>query len=56
MDDTWLKDDNFVDNLESMLEDKLFDHDQKKVIQRVDTHKEPEQKLTELKADVKKFY
>ena len=32
MDDTWLEASVFVDNLEALLVDKLYGHDQKKMI------------------------
>jgi hypothetical protein len=32
MDDTWLDSDSFISNLDAMLGDKLYGHDQKKMI------------------------
>jgi hypothetical protein len=32
MDDTWLDSDSFISNLDAMLGDKLYSHDQKKMI------------------------
>lgn len=39
-----------------MLGDKLYDHDQKKMIQKVDMGKEPEEKLTKIRQELFDFY
>lgn len=46
MDDTWIEERHLADYLSSLLGDKLFSHDQKKMIQKVNMRKEPEEKLT----------
>ena len=56
MDDTWLEASVFVDNLEALLVDKLYGHDQKKMIQKVDMGKEPEMKLTQIRNELREFY
>ena len=46
MDDTWLDQETFINNLDIMLGDKLYSHDQKKMVQKVELRKEPEEKIT----------
>ena len=48
MDDTWLDEQTFVHNLDQLLIDKLYGHDQKKMIQKVEMRKEPEEKLSQI--------
>lgn len=45
MDDTWIDERKIVDYLSNLLGDKLLSHDQKKLIQKVNLKKEPEEKL-----------
>ena len=56
MDDTWLKEEVFVNHMEDLLGDKLYGHDHKKTVQRVDMGKEPEEKLAELHQFMREFY
>lgn len=56
MDDTWLDQLTFVSNLDGMLSDKLYNHDQKKMIQKVELRKEPEHKLTMIREEIHEFY
>jgi len=42
MDDTWLSEDYFVENLESIVGDKLFDHKQLKMKKKIFEGKEDE--------------
>ena len=56
MDDTWLYDDVFVQNLQGILEDKLYGHDEKKMVQKVELKKEPEHKLREIENRLENFY
>ena len=56
MDDTWLDEQTFVHNLDQILGDKLYGHDQKKMIQKVEMRKEPEEKLTLIQAELMNFY
>lgn len=45
MDDTWLDDETFIQHMAGLLEEKLYSHDQKKIVQRVEMGKEDEQAL-----------
>jgi hypothetical protein len=56
MDDTWIDERRLVDYLSNLLGDKLLDHDQKKMIQKVNLRKEPEEKLTAINEDLNEFY
>jgi hypothetical protein len=56
MDDTWLEESKLIDYLSNMLGDKLLNHDQKKMIQKVNLRKEPEEKLTEINNSLSHFY
>jgi hypothetical protein len=56
MDDTWIDERKLVDYLSNLLGDKLLDHDQKKMIQKVNLRKEPESKLEEINAELQSFY
>lgn len=56
MDDTWLDEQTFIHNLDSLLGDKLFGHDQKKMVQKVEMRKEPEEKLTQIHEEMMSFY
>ena len=56
MDDTWIDDNCFVLNLEALLGDKLYNHDQRKMVQKVNMHKESEQKLIEIREEMCDFY
>ena len=51
-DDTWLSEDKFVEILDELIGEKLYDHDQKKTLQRVDMGKESEDILTEIRNDI----
>ena len=52
MDDTWIDERKLVDYLSSLLGDKLLSHDQKKMIQKVNLRKEPEERLTEINQEL----
>ena len=56
MDDTWLDDETFVSNMSQMLEDKLYSHDQKKIVQKVELGKEPSSKLEDVRNEITQFY
>ena len=43
MDDTWIDERKLVDYLSNLLGDKLLNHDQKKMIKKVNMRKEPEE-------------
>jgi hypothetical protein len=56
MDDTWIEEQRMVQPLSNLLGDKLLNHDQKKMIQKVNLRKEPEEELTKINEDLFKFY
>ena len=56
MDDTWLDEQALAKNLDALLTDKLYNHDQKKLVQKVNLGKEPEAKLTALRNEMHGFY
>ena len=56
MDDTWLEEQKFVEFISNLIGDKLLNHDQKKMIQKVNLRKEPEEKLTEINQGLHSFY
>ena len=56
MDDTWIDERKLVDYLSNLLGDKLLSHDQKKMIQKVNLRKEPEEKLTAINQELNEFY
>ena len=56
MDDTWLDDSTFARNMDAIMGEKLYNHDQKKMVQKVALNKEPEQKLTDIIDEVNGFY
>jgi hypothetical protein len=56
MDDTWLKESVFKSSMDEMLLEKLYGHDQKKMVQKVDMGKEPEEKMEEIRTMLLQFY
>ena len=52
-----MSDDKFVEILDELLGEKLYDHDQKKEVKRYDMGKcEHEDGLTYIRKDIEKFY
>lgn len=45
MDDMWLDENTLIDNLNALIGDKLWSHDQKKMYKKVELNKEPKEKL-----------
>jgi hypothetical protein len=56
MDDTWVEERHLAEYLNNLLGDKLLGHDEKKLIQKVNMRKEPEEKLSQLNENLHKFY
>lgn len=56
MDDTWIEESALVESLNLLLSDKLWSHDQKKMYQKVNMRKVPENKLTEILEEINDFY
>jgi len=56
MDDTLIDEIKLADYLNNLLGDKLLSHDQKKMIQKVNMRKEPEEELTKINKDLHNFY
>ena len=56
MDDTWVDEMVFAKNLDAMLSEKLYSHDQKKMVQKVNLGKEPEAHLTAIRNEMMGFY
>ena len=56
MDDVWIDEKKMVDYLGNLLGDKLLSHDQKKMIQKVNLRKEPEEKMTQIQEELNYFY
>ncbi len=56
MDDVWLDDLTLVDNLNALLGDKLWSHDQKKMYKKVELNKEPKEKLDIIYDELNEFY
>lgn len=56
MDDVWIDEKKMVDYLSNLLGDKLLSHDQKKMIQKVNLRKEPEEKLTQINEELNMFF
>lgn len=56
MDDTWLDEETFVQNMSAILEEKLYSHDQKKIVQKVELGKESPESLNIVRNDLDHFY
>ena len=56
MDDTWITDEEFARNLDAMIGEKLYTHDQKKMVQKVNMGKEPDSKLSAIRKEMFGFY
>jgi hypothetical protein len=56
MDDTWIEEKKLVEYLSSMLGEKLLNHDQKKMIQKVNLGKEPLEKMSAIFQELTDFY
>ena len=57
MDDTWLQESIFVDHMEEMLGDKLYGHDEKKIVMKTDMGKLPDDsELQKMNAKIRGFY
>jgi hypothetical protein len=56
LDDTLIDEVKMADYLINLLGDKLLSHDQKKMVQKVNMRKEPEEELTKINKDLSHFY
>lgn len=55
-DDTWLHEYEFVKSLHTLLEDKLYTHQQKKIIEQINKGKVSESEFSKINEELLEFY